>query len=124
MSCSDKMARWTVLGAVDGLWWLTDTGLQGAILSAIIDPIYMETLVVGSMYNEEALQRAIVGRLSSLSSMFVVIHRTNPVASPPYTRRAPVILHADVDFDHDRTVLGGQASPAGFGVCFLQDEQL
>ena len=54
MSCSDKLARWNVVG------------VQGAILSHIIDPIYLKTLVIGSVFHKAHLERAVHGRIEHL----------------------------------------------------------
>ncbi|KAJ6648415.1 Double-stranded RNA-specific editase Adar [Pseudolycoriella hygida] len=52
MSCSDKILRWNTLG------------LQGAALTKIIKPIYLESIVLGSHYVPIHLHRAIYGRLN------------------------------------------------------------
>jgi len=51
MSCSDKICRWNVLG------------LQGALLSLLIDPIYLESLTLGYLYDHGHLARSICCRL-------------------------------------------------------------
>lgn len=53
MSCCDKMAKWNVLG------------LQGASLSKYLQPIYLESIILGSVYNPQHLHRAISGRLET-----------------------------------------------------------
>ncbi|XP_057155953.1 tRNA-specific adenosine deaminase 1 isoform X7 [Pan paniscus] len=52
MSCSDKMARWNVLGC------------QGALLMHFLEePIYLSAVVIGKCpYSQEAMQRALIGR--------------------------------------------------------------
>lgn len=57
MSCSDKIARWNMLG------------LQGARLAKFIKPIYLESIVLGSSYVPFHLHRAIYGRLDSVSDL-------------------------------------------------------
>lgn len=52
MSCSDKVARWNVLGC------------QGALLMHFLEePIYLSAVVIGKCpYSQEAMERALVGR--------------------------------------------------------------
>ena len=51
MSCSDKICRWNVVG------------VQGALLSHIIEPVYLESLTLGYLYDHGHLSRAICCRL-------------------------------------------------------------
>lgn len=52
MSCSDKVAMWNVVG------------VQGAILSTLIEPIYIESLVVRNLFHEENMSRGLFGRIN------------------------------------------------------------
>ncbi|XP_073837900.1 uncharacterized protein [Musca autumnalis] len=51
MSCSDKIARWNVLG------------LQGSLLSTLTEPIYLYSIVLGCSYDTKHVYRAVCGRL-------------------------------------------------------------
>jgi len=51
MSCSDKVCRWNVLG------------LQGGLLSNLIDPVYLESITLGYLYEHGHLSRAVCCRI-------------------------------------------------------------
>eukprot|EP01032_Pedospumella_encystans_P012615 gene12615-14584_t len=51
MTCSDKIALWNAIG------------LQGALLTAVIEPIYLSTITVGRKFSQVHCQRALCCRL-------------------------------------------------------------
>ena len=55
MSCSDKIAQWNVVG------------LQGALLSHFMFPVYMSSLTLGSLHHHGHLSRAVCCRLDGIS---------------------------------------------------------
>ncbi|XP_026549647.1 double-stranded RNA-specific adenosine deaminase-like, partial [Notechis scutatus] len=58
MSCSDKILRWNVLG------------LQGALLSHFIHPVYLRSVTLGYLYSQGHLTRAICCRMSKDGDAF------------------------------------------------------
>nr|XP_040026407.1 double-stranded RNA-specific editase B2-like [Gasterosteus aculeatus aculeatus] len=52
MSCTDKIAKWSVVG------------LQGALLSHLVEPVYLHSLTVGTLSHTGHLGRAVARRLA------------------------------------------------------------
>ncbi|XP_061725680.1 double-stranded RNA-specific editase Adar isoform X2 [Cydia pomonella] len=68
MSCSDKVCRWCVVG------------MQGALLSRLIRPVYLRSLVLGSLLHPHHMYRAICGRIEShLQSLPPPFHLQRPL---------------------------------------------
>ncbi|XP_034030633.1 double-stranded RNA-specific adenosine deaminase [Thalassophryne amazonica] len=78
MSCSDKILRWNVLG------------LQGALLSHFVQPIYVKSITLGYLYSHGHLTRAVCCRLARDGEAFI---RSLP---PPYTLNHPEVGRVSV----------------------------
>ena len=75
-SCSDKIAKWAV------------AGLQGALLSRLVGPVYLSGVVVGDLFAHGHLCRALCCRSQrAMESAAVVLHS-------PYRLRHVQVLHA------------------------------
>nr|XP_020481058.1 double-stranded RNA-specific editase B2-like [Monopterus albus] len=57
MSCTDKMAKWSVMG------------LQGALLSHLVEPVYLHSLTVGTLSHTGHLGRAMARRLAHIKHL-------------------------------------------------------
>ncbi|XP_034744421.1 double-stranded RNA-specific editase B2-like isoform X2 [Etheostoma cragini] len=63
MSCTDKMAKWSVVG------------LQGALLSHLVEPVYLHSLTVGTLHHTGHLGRAMARRLAPVKNLLLPYRR-------------------------------------------------
>ncbi|XP_040911171.1 double-stranded RNA-specific editase B2-like [Toxotes jaculatrix] len=57
MSCTDKMAKWSVVG------------IQGALLTHLVEPVYLHSLTVGTLSHTGHLARALTRRLAPVKHL-------------------------------------------------------
>ncbi|XP_051872127.1 double-stranded RNA-specific editase B2 [Pristis pectinata] len=68
MSCTDKINRWNILGT------------QGSLLSHFIEPIYLQSIVLGSTHHIDHLSQAMCQRLEDIGQL-----------PPPYRYNQPLL---------------------------------
>lgn len=118
MSCSDKICRWNVVG------------LQGALLSHFVEPIYLESLTLGYLYDHGHLARAVCCRIergeSSVNQLLPEGYRLNhpwlgrvTACDPPRETQKTKSLSINWCYDDEKSeVLDGTA-----GICYTAIEK-
>ncbi|KAJ8336635.1 hypothetical protein SKAU_G00378550 [Synaphobranchus kaupii] len=67
LSCTDKIARWNVLG------------VQGSLLSHFLEPVYLSSLTVGSLHHTGHLARTVAHRLDHIGHLPAPYRHNQPL---------------------------------------------
>jgi len=92
MSCSDKIASWNVLG------------LQGALLSQFVEPLYLKYIIIGDLVNFEACQRALIYRSQDVQLTDRLLDKgftnaSSKLCISEFNLNLPIIDHVTVQED-------------------------
>ncbi|XP_053560440.1 double-stranded RNA-specific adenosine deaminase isoform X2 [Bombina bombina] len=101
MSCSDKILRWNVLG------------LQGAILSHFLEPVYLGSVTLGYLFSQGHLTRAICCRMCREGNKF------EELLQEPYIVNHPEVGRVSV---YDSTRQTGKTKESSVNWCLADEE--
>ncbi|MBN3307909.1 RED2 editase, partial [Amia calva] len=69
MSCTDKITRWNILG------------IQGSLLTHFVEPVYLHSLIVGSLHHTGHISRTVLHRLQRVGHLPASYKHNQPLLS-------------------------------------------